>query len=283
MSVPRRDSSKELGLAAGLILGRHVLGIRNLHFGYWPDDLAVELRNLPLAQERFNDIILEHVPEGVETILEVGCGAGALARRLLDLGYRVEIVSPGSFLTDQARMLLRGEATVHECRFEDLVTDERYDLVLFSESYQYCKGEQILPRCLELIKPGGHLLICDYFNTMPDVESPIAGGRWLNLFLAAVEELPFETVHDLEITAQVARGFALLQELDAEVLGPIWRLVVEFLETRHPLLKRLAWWKFRRSIANFERGLARGDRSPENFAKFKSYRLFLLRSRVSDS
>ena len=41
--VPRAPALKspEFGLALGLVLGRFALGMRDLHYGYWTDDLPL--------------------------------------------------------------------------------------------------------------------------------------------------------------------------------------------------------------------------------------------------
>ena len=39
--------------------------------------------NLPKAQENHSNFIISHIPEGIETILDVGCGTGGLASELI--------------------------------------------------------------------------------------------------------------------------------------------------------------------------------------------------------
>ena len=114
--------SKDLGLGLGHVTGRFFVGTEELHFGYWPDGLAPELQNLPKAQEAFSDLLMAHLPAEAKSVLEIGCGTGVLARRLIDSGRSVDVVSPSSYLTRVAREALGDEARFHECRFEDLET-----------------------------------------------------------------------------------------------------------------------------------------------------------------
>ncbi|TLY15423.1 MAG: methyltransferase domain-containing protein [Nitrospirae bacterium] len=125
LKAPESMPSREFGLALGLILGRFCLKMDDLHYGFWTENLSVELQNLPKAQAQYTDFLLSHIPEGVETILDVGCGAGNTARKLLDRGYRVDCVSPNPFLSRWARENLGERANFFECRFEDLDTDNR--------------------------------------------------------------------------------------------------------------------------------------------------------------
>ena len=62
---------RELGLEIGLIFARYFLKTDHLHFGYWTDDIDVDINNLPQAQEKHSEFILSHIPEGVTTIFGI--------------------------------------------------------------------------------------------------------------------------------------------------------------------------------------------------------------------
>ena len=95
--------SSEFGLAMGFLIGHYFLNMQDLHYGYWPQGLAVEPRNLAQAQAHYTEFLMQHIPAGVRTILDVGCGAGNTARKLLDRGYQVDAVSPNGVLSGVAR------------------------------------------------------------------------------------------------------------------------------------------------------------------------------------
>ena len=42
--------------------------------------------------------------------------------------------------------------------------EERYDLILFSESHRYVDTHDALTRCRELLAPGGKILVCGMFS-----------------------------------------------------------------------------------------------------------------------
>ena len=75
----KKISPNESGLEIGLVLSRFFLNTEHLHFGYWPDDLEVNLDNLKKAQEYHSEEIIHSIPKNVETILDVGSGSGGLA------------------------------------------------------------------------------------------------------------------------------------------------------------------------------------------------------------
>ena len=64
--------SREFGLIMGLIIGKFCLKMEDLHYGYWTDDLPVEVQNLPKAQAQYTEVLIGNIPEGVRTILDVG-------------------------------------------------------------------------------------------------------------------------------------------------------------------------------------------------------------------
>ena len=88
--MEKKDSKKispnEIGLEIGLVLSRFFLNTEHLHFGYWPDDLEVNLYNLKKAQEYHSEEIIHSIPKNVKTILDVGSGSGGLAGKLVDSG-----------------------------------------------------------------------------------------------------------------------------------------------------------------------------------------------------
>lgn len=276
MKGRKKMDSREADLRFYLAVGKHLFKADDLHFGYWPADLPVDILNLPRAQENHSKLVISHIPEKVTTILDVGCGVGRMASRLVELGHQVEGVSPSAFLADEARRLLGDAFRIYECRFEDLQTESRYDLVLFSESFQYVQTKKALAKCLALLEAGGHLLICDYFQTGADGESPFKTGPSLGRFYELISRLPFEPVEDVDITNETAPTADIADGLIRNVGGPLWDILCARLESRQPLLAKLVRWKFKKKIARIEKHLS-GARSGDNFKKFKSYRLLLYR------
>lgn len=273
--------SPEFGLAVGYVFGRHLIGMADLHYGYWPDDLPVEVQNLARAQAAYTDFLISHVPEGVRSILDVGCGAGNTARKLVERGFQVDCVSPNPFLTGVAREGLDGRATVFEGKFEDLETDRRYDLLLFSESFLFVKPDRALPQAERLLTPGGYVLITDIFKTPADGKSPIGGGHELPVFRDLMARSRFELLRDVDMTARIAPTFDLLDHTYSEAIRPAYDLIAARLHASHPWLTRLVRWLWRNKLARLEEKHFSGRRNAANFARYKSYRLFLFRLRLN--
>ncbi|MFV2082551.1 MAG: class I SAM-dependent methyltransferase, partial [bacterium] len=182
MTKPKQVDSKEVGLAVGLIFGKYFLKTEHMHYGYWPADLALDISNVAQAQEKYTEFLLSHIPEFTETVLDVGCGTGATAKKLKDTGYSVECVSPSDFLTGYAHDLLGDECTIYQCTFENLNTDKRYDLLLFSESFQYVGLDEVLINSSKYLNENGHLMICDFFRRGGEIKSFMGGGHNIDEF-----------------------------------------------------------------------------------------------------
>jgi SAM-dependent methyltransferase len=261
----------------GFLVGHYFLNMQDLHYGYWPEGLAVEARNLFLAQAQYTELLMQHIPAGVRSILDVGCGAGNTARKLLDRGYQVDCVSPNGVLSGVAKAVLAGRATIFESRFQDVTTDRRYDLILFSESLLFIPLDEAFTKALALLHPQGHVLITDIFRVPAEGKSPIGGGHELPRFRETVARFPLQQVTDLNMTDGIAPTFDVLDGAYREAIEPAYRLILARLTRKYPWVMRLVRWKFRKSMRRYEDKHFSGRRNGANFKKYKSYRLLLYR------
>lgn len=277
MESPKPFDKREAELKIILALAEHLIGTVDLHFGYWPPGLEVSLRNVPEAQANHSALLISRVPSGTRTILDVGCGVGKMATRLIALGYAVEGVTPSEYLAQRTRESLGEALPLHVCRFEDLKTLQRYDLLLFSESFQYVQMEPGLSRCAELIRPGGHLLICDLFRTDVPGDGPLSGGPRLSHFFELVSRHPFTLVEDLDITEATAPTMELADRLLTHVAEPSYHVLLDGAAARKPLLTRVLRWTLRRPLERVEWRYFKGGFSADTFKSQKTYRLLLYR------
>ncbi|HET7789395.1 MAG TPA: methyltransferase domain-containing protein [Gemmatimonadales bacterium] len=275
--APELLPSGEFGLAIGFILGRFAINMQDLHYGYWTEGLPVLAPNLPQAQAQYTEHLFTRIPDGVRSILDVGCGAGTTARKLLDKGYQVDCVSPNGPLSGFVRQQIGNRATLFETKFEDIVTDRRYDLLLFSESLLFMNLDLALARAAELLNPGGYVLICDIFRVPAEGKSPIGGGHQLPAFRATVAKFPFQLVSDTDITDRIAPTFDLLDDAYAQAIKPVYDLVLARLSAKRPWLMGFLKWKFRKQMQRYEAKHFSGRRNGENFKRYKSYRQILFR------
>ena len=273
-------TSRDLGLEFAAICGKHFLGLEHLHYGYWPEGLPVNINNLRTAQENYTSFLLSQIPAGVRTILDVGCGSGHTSKRLADMGYNVACVSPSPVLSAKVRELMGDACKIYECKFEDLQTEDKYDLVLFSESFQYMKARRALDKTIEIVNPGGYLLICDIFRK--DVElgpdkKGVGGGHLLSRFYSQAAAGSFEQIKDIDITDRAMPNMDLMDDTMKNVVRPIVDSTINFLGGRYPLMSRAIQWLYRKRIGNVYQKYFNGNRASADFVKYKSYRLLLYR------
>lgn len=279
--------SRELGL----VLAHQLLDVEDLHYGLWDGDLELKLGNLATAQQRYNDMLIAQLPEperGVR-VLDIGCGTGHLLRQLLDRGYRADGVIPAKALGDALRRRLAGHAghasRIFECRFEDFPVEERracYDVALFSESFQYISPAISLPALQAILKPGGLLLISDFFkrDALGDGASgdrSFGGGHPLEGFYASMKQTPFVLLKDEDITRRVSPSIELVNDLLMNRIKPATLTIGRYIEGRYPLLTRLALRLLRRKLDRVNYKYFSGHRSKEVFERSKTYRLLLYR------
>ncbi len=275
MKKTKKDISRELGLQVASICGKYFLKLDHLHYGYWTGDIEIDIANLHIAQNEYAKFIISHIPDGVKTILDVGCGTGQIAKNLLDMGYQVDCVCPCPFLKEQTSELLGNESQVFECSYENLQTVNRYDMVLFCESFQYIDMEQALSNTDKFLNSGGYLLICDVFRKETLDKTFMGGGHSLTRFYDLIAKSSFRLIENVDITEQTAPNMDLLDDVMESVVRPVINAGICFLESRNPIILKLLRWKYRKKINKAHKKYLEGRKTGENFKKYKSYQLFL--------
>ncbi len=285
-------TSRELGL----LLAQQLLDVEDLHYGLWDPDLELSLGNIARAQQRYTDLLLEKIeaclPGSVDPagrrILDVGCGTGHMLQQLLACGYPVDAVNPSPWLNTLVRERLAHmqdtATTLYETGFESLPLKQcgnRYDLLLFSESFQYIPLPVIFEMAPQLLRNSGRLLICDFFKTAAHRDGgsgdrSFSGGHILAEFYRCVEQSPFRISYDEDLTARVSPNIALLEEWLTQRLAPALSSVDSYLLATRPWLTRWVKWLGRHKLARARYKYLSGHRSQAVFEKYKSYRLLIL-------
>ena len=275
MTKKDKIKSNIIGLDIGLAFGRFFLDTEDLHFGYWTDGEKPTARNFSLAQENHSNLIINKIPSGVKRILDVGSGSGSLALKLLNAGYEVDCVIPSKYLAESVKKKLNGRGKTHICKFENLNSIERYDLIIFSESFQYVNMSVSLDKVAKMLELGGHLLICDFFRLEVPEKSLMGGGHRWEAFKKIIENTKLDLVSDDNITNGTAPTLDFLDQFCKEVLKPIFNMTGEYMLSNHSKISHLLKWKFRGRIDKINKRYLSGGVNGDSFKKFKTYRLLL--------
>jgi len=278
MGRKKKIDSKEAGLEIGLFFFKFFLKSEYLHYGFFPSDLPTDITNLAKAQENYAELLLSNIPSGVKTILDVGCGSGKMAEKLISKGYDVDTVSPGVLLTKYVQNKLGNQITIHNCKFEDFSSTKKYDLILFSESFQYIPIEKSLEGFKKFASPNGYMMICDFFRLEDEGKSLLGGGHSFKDWEATIQRYPFKKLKEQDITDQTAPTIDLVNALALEVLHPTWKTIFLLGEDRFPLLLKFVKWKYKKKIQKMENKHFSGQRNGVNFKKYKKYMLYIFQT-----
>ena len=275
MKKRNKVSSQRIGLDIGLAVGRFFLNTEDLHYGYWPNGKEANVQNLAEAQVAHSQLIIDHIPDKTKSILDVGSGSGNLALKLLNLDYNVDCVIPSEFLAEQVSLKLGNRGKIHICDFEKIDDSKKYDLILFSESFQYVKLGESLNKIAKMLNSSGSLLICDFFRRNVPGKSPMGGGHSWNGFLEAVSKHPLKLQTDTDITEETAPTIDLLSQFNTDVLSPISEMSAEYHLDHYPKITKLFRWKFKKRLEKIHNIYLSGNVNGESFKRFKEYHLLV--------
>ena len=146
------------------------------------------------------------------------------------------------------------------------------------ESFQYVDIERSLQLAVSGLRPGGHILICDFFKKPEKPRGPISGGFKLDRFHAETERAGLTFIKDIDITVQTAPTIDLIADFLQRVGKPGYELALDYGANTRPWLTKLLTRIFRKKLAKLERKYFSSTRNGEAFAEFKTYRMFLLQA-----
>ena len=101
---------------------------------------------------------------GSRTMLDAGCGTGALARGLIDDVARVDAVDPSAAMLAAGRALPRGaDPRIHwqEARVEDARLAGPYGLIACGASLHWMQHDVVLAKFRRALAPGARVAIVD--------------------------------------------------------------------------------------------------------------------------
>ena len=178
-----------------------------LHYGFWDDPNAVEIKRITLrdikdAQLRYIDHLSSFIPESVESIIDVGCGIGGNTEFLIQKGYSLETLSPDDFQKSIIKKKFDNKIPFHHCTFEKFDHQKKYDLILESESACYIKIDQGFKKARDILQDKGYLLVSDYFVHFQDsAKSPhLKSSHNLAQYLAAAKKYGFTIMKEYDQT-----------------------------------------------------------------------------------
>ena len=114
--------------------------------------------------ERYDSFLLSLVPNDAVSILDIGCGLGRLSTKLATHNREVTGVDLSPEMIARARKESRGDQNVtFLCGdfLEKNLTKQQFDFVISAAVLHHVPANVAVPRMVELLRPGGRLVIHD--------------------------------------------------------------------------------------------------------------------------
>ncbi|MBD2473090.1 bifunctional 2-polyprenyl-6-hydroxyphenol methylase/3-demethylubiquinol 3-O-methyltransferase UbiG [Nostoc sp. FACHB-145] len=241
----------------------YYMGLTNssyLHYGYWEPLPTVgeelTLTRLRTAQEAYAAKLFSFIPEGVKTVLDVGCGIGGNAVYLRARGFIVEGLAPDTLQQEKFIKNTNSQVPFYLTRFEDFHTSNSYDLVLFSESSQYIAVDDLAQGAARLLGSGGYLLLADMMRFDPKYKEGIFSNCHIASELqAALLKAGFELIKTEDISTHIAPTIDLCVEKFRTFGLTTIKYIADVVAIALPPLYALGHWAFNRWL---EKPIAEG-------------------------
>ena len=265
------------GMNLELLFATNVLKLKSLHYGYWDQEQKTDLDDIRNAQIRYTKTLADMIPAGVEKILDVGCCIGDNALVLANRGYQVTAISPDANHSKFFDGYDNKNIIFVRSKLEDFETEDRFDLMLFSESQTYFDPEISFIKAQRLLNPKGYILFSDMFALGSDGESRVDFTE--EEYLSTAQRYGFSIVSNTDITEKVLPTIKYTHTIYSSYVDPSINLLVDYIRSRSPIKFKLISLLFGNQLKELSKAKNHFDKrlNPDYFSKEIAYKRLLMR------
>lgn len=262
------------------------LGLRSLHFGLWKKGQPVTLDEVSEAQKYYTIKLISMFPNGAKSVLDVGAGVGDNAIYMANKGMKVTCISPSpsqeKHFVDKLLPEYNSVAFIRS-KYENLEIEDKFDVVLMSESCNYFPMEKGLDQTIRYLKTGGYLVMGALFRK--DDRKAFEEMHVHEAYLENAKKRGLILVEDVDVTDQVVQTLELTHSI-YKYIPPITEVLIDFYRrsftTKHWIISNLVKMFFSKEFEMakdilLEVGPRRTDPGP--FLEYVTYRFITFKKK----
>jgi MPBQ/MSBQ methyltransferase len=264
------------------------IGLKSLHQGFWEKGQPVTLDEVSKAQMNYTIKLIDMFPKEVETVLDVGAGIGDNAIYMAEKGMKVTCISPSPSQEQYFKENILPDyesISFIRTRFEDFEIDEKFDVVLMSESSNYFPVEYGLDQTIRYLKDGGYLVVGSHFRK--DDRKDFKEMHIHEHFLKSAKERNLIVKEDTDITNQIIQTMELLHNV-YKYIPPITEVLIDYYKNsfarKHKIVSKIITKFFNKELDMakeilYEVGPRRTN--PEIYTKHLTYRFMTFKKEMN--
>ena len=260
------------------------LGLRSLHYGLWQSGQPVTVDEVSKAQRNYTIKLIDMFPEEVEAVLDVGAGVGDNAIYMTKKGVKVTCISPSPSQEKHfAENILPEYESVNFIRskYEDLEINEKFDVVLMSESSNYFPIEEGLDQTIRYLKRGGYLVMGALFRK--DNQRAFEEMHVHESYLENAKKRGLILMKDIDVTDQVVQTIELMHSI-YKYVPPITEVLIDFYKKsfrkKYRIISKLVSTFFNKEIdmaKDILFGVVPRRTDPKLFLEYVTYRFVVFK------